>query len=295
MLGALWRERHVKLGIIGCVLLFTWVPSAFSIQEVEIYTYDVLPPYAYRNDKQKLTGVYIEIVKTAISRMPGYSSKFIVVPWERAKFLAKTGSAFAILPPYFHAHDWLTDQAPQRPYIWPYSLPLYTQKDVVICHDKVDLGGVGLFPKDFSGLSFVMWRGDGRAGQEFDQMVKRKEISVHLVNSIEVVINLLVTARYDCTVSAALPFRWYLVQQLEAEMLNTLHSKRPLKVVSVVSTNQGYLGYSDINAEQNFPYKKDFSIKFDIEIYRMKQSGELENIAKRFVDPSHLQKALEPK
>ena len=78
-------------------------------------------------------------------------------------------------------------------------------------------------------------------------------------------------------------------------MLNTLHSKRPLKVVSVVSTNQGYLGYSDINAEQNFPYKKDFSIKFDIEIYRMKQSGELENIAKRFVDPSHLQKALEPK
>ena len=104
-------------------------PLAFSEQRVDIYTYDVLPPYAYRNDQGELTGVYIEIVKVAIARMPGYTAKFHVVPWERAKVSAKHGKAFAILPPYFHAHDWLTDSEPKRPYIWPYSLPLYTQQD----------------------------------------------------------------------------------------------------------------------------------------------------------------------
>ncbi|MFC3152954.1 hypothetical protein ACFOEK_18080 [Litoribrevibacter euphylliae] len=43
-------------------------------------------------------------------------------------------------------------------------------------------------------------------------------------------------------------------------------------------------GYTDIDSDKNFPYKKDFSIKFDIEIYKMKESGELNEIINRFVN-----------
>jgi len=263
-------------------------------QEVEIYTYDTLPPYAYQDEDGQLTGLYIELVRTIVARMPDYALKLTVLPWERAKHLAKTGEAFAILPPYFHAHDWLTDQEPKKPYIWPYSMPLYTQKDVVICNDKVKLNSVNQFPEDFSGLSFVMWRGDGRAGEAFNIMVKRKEIPLHLVNSIEIVIDLLVTARYDCTVSAALPFNWYLTKQSQTKDFQSLNLKHPLKNLSVVSMNQAYLGYSNINAEINYPYKKDFSIKFDIELYKMKQSGELEEIVGRFVNTGMIERTLTP-
>jgi len=108
----------------------------FSSQEVRISTYDVLPPLAFRDTNGELTGVYIEIVRSALSKMPDYSISFNVVPWARAKLEARTGVTFAILPPYFHAHDWLTKEKPMRPYIWPYSLPLFTQHDVVICNKK---------------------------------------------------------------------------------------------------------------------------------------------------------------
>ena len=284
----------MKIGWIMAASLYLCSFLVAAQQEVEIYTYDTLPPYAYQDEDGQLTGLYIELVRTIVARMPDYALKLTVLPWERAKHLAKTGEAFAILPPYFHAHDWLTDQEPKKPYIWPYSMPLYTQKDVVICNDKVKLNSVNQFPEDFSGLSFVMWRGDGRAGEAFNAMVKRKEIAVHLVNSIEVVINLLVTARYDCTVSAALPFNWYFTKQSQSKDFKSLNLKFPLKNLSVVSTNQAYLGYSDINAEINYPYKKDFVIKFDIEIYKMKQSGELDKIVRRFVDTSLIERPLIP-
>ncbi|WP_157601161.1 hypothetical protein [Psychromonas ossibalaenae] len=52
----------------------------------------------------------------------------------------------------------------------------------------------------------------------------------------------------------------------------------------IIGTNEAYLGYTDINAENNFPFKKDFSIKFDIEIYKMKKSGEIQEIINRFVE-----------
>ncbi len=43
------------------------------------------------------------------------------------------------------------------------------------------------------------------------------------------------------------------------------------------------LGYTDIDDEKNFPFKKDFSIKFDIEIYKLKRSGGIQEIVDQFI------------
>ena len=269
--------------VIGCTM---WVSLAFSAQLVDIYTYDTLPPYAYRNEQGELTGVYIETVKTAISRMPGYSHNFHVVPWTRAKVSVQLGKAFAILPPYFHAHDWLTDIEPKRPYIWPYSLPLYTQQDTVICNSEKLKQHKYKYPFDFEGLSFVMWRGDGRAGEEFDKMINKQKIAVVYANTLKETIRLLAYGRHDCTVTSRLPFAWHMTQLINTDKYKKRNQKKPirLKEVAIISQNEGYLGYTDINAEKNFPFKKDFAIKFDIEIYKMKKSGEINEIVNRFVD-----------
>lgn len=272
----------IRAVLIG--LIFICTAKTYATQNVEVYTYDTLPPYAYRDDQGKLTGLYIEIVTTAISRMPDYSLSFKVFPWARVKHYAKQGTAFAVLAPYFHAHDWLTETTPKKPYIWPYSLPLYTQEDVVICNDKVLDTPRKHFPEDYKRLSFVMWRGDGRADSAFNQLVKENKIQLTLVNSIKESVALLHQGWHDCTITAKLPFYWYLAQfQKQPGPLKTLE-KVVLKQTSVVSRNEGYLGYTDIDSNKNFPYKKDFSIKFDIEIYKMKQSGELNEIVNRFVN-----------
>ncbi len=259
-------------------------PFGLSAQEVRISTYDVLAPFAFRDAQGKLSGVYIEIVKKAVSRMPDYTVSFNVVPWARAKNEAKKGKAFAILPPYFHAHDWLTDLEPQRPYIWPYSLPLYTQSDVVICNENVLNVSRKEYPKDFQGLEFVMWRGDGRAGEEFTKMAEEKMIGLHLLDDVKNTIKFLLSNRADCTVTSRIPFAWHVKQMKKmGEYKKYANNNVILKEAIVVSSNEGYLGYTDINAKKNYPFKKDFSIKFDIQIYKMKKNGEIQKIVERFI------------
>ncbi len=255
-----------------------------AAQPVEVYTYDTLPPYAYRDEQGQLTGLYVEIVTAAAARMPDYSLTFKVLPWARVKYNAKHGTAFAILAPYFHAHDWLTDTEPKKPYIWPYSLPLYTQEDVVICNANVLLTARKHFPEDYTGLSFVMWRGDGRAKQAFNQLVEEEKIKLTLVNSIKDTVALIHQGWQDCTLTAKQPFYWYMAQYKKSREFQNHKNKVTLVEAVVVSSNDGFLGYTDIDSEKNFPYKKDFSIKFDIEIYKMKQSGELNDIINRFVN-----------
>ncbi len=273
--------KKVALFLLTYFILNTF---ALTAHEVKISTYDVLAPFAFRDAQGKLSGVYIEIVKKAVSRMPDYTVSFNVVPWARAKIQAKTGKTFAILPPYFHAHDWLTDEEPKRPYIWPYSLALFTQSDVVICNEKVLNVTRTQYPKDFKGLKFVMWRGDGRAGEEFTKMVAEKKIELRLLKDLKSTINFLLSNRADCTVTSKIPFAWQVKQMKKmGEDKKSTNKKVILKEAFVISSNEGYLGYTDINDEENYPFKKDFSIKFDIEIYKMKKKGEIQKIVDRFI------------
>lgn len=271
--------------IIALILTYFISTSVvFSAQEVNISTYDVLPPFAFRDAQGKLTGVYIETVKKAVSRMPDYTASFDVVPWSRAKTEAKEGMTFAILPPYFHAHDWLTETEPKRPYIWPYSMSLFTQYDVVICNEEALTVPRTEYPQDYLGLTFAMWRGDGRAGEEFNQMAKDKKISLYLLNDVKSVVRFLLIGRADCTVTSKIPFAWSVKQMKRSgEYQKYDRSGIMLKEVAVISSNEGYLGYTDIKSEQNYPFKKDFSIKFDVEIYKMKKNGEIQEIVDRFV------------
>lgn len=264
-------------------VLLTFSVSASSVQPVEIYTYDTLPPFAFKDDTGKLTGVYIEMVRRAIKRMPDYSATFVVVPWARAKELVKKGEAFAILPPYFHAHDWLTDDTKQ-PYIWPYSLALHHQYDVVTCNAEVLSNKPRPnFPDDYKGLSFVMYRGDGRAGEAFHEMVDRGEIDLQVVNQAKQIIPILQTKRADCTVTSALPFEWRLNKLKKSPEFSIYDKNVQLVTAATINVNEGYLGYTDVNDEKNFPFKKDFAIKFDIEIYKMIKSGERNRIIDEFI------------
>lgn len=274
----------MRIILIIVTLIGWWIPRAFAVQNVEIWTYDTLPPLAYQNEEGELTGVYIEIVRAAVARMPDYSVSFRVAPWARVKKAAEEGKAFAILPPYFHAHDWLTDSDPPRPYLWPYSLPLFTQQDVLVCNERVLSQPREKFPDDYTGLRFVMWRGDGRAGEDFLEMADRGKIEIDLVTNMRGTIPVLMMDRADCTVVSRLPFHWYLKKMRESGEYRKYKRKNvTLKEIAVLSSNEGFLGYTDINAEKNFPFKKDFTIKFDIELYKMKKQGEIKTIVDSFI------------
>ncbi|MCL9781199.1 hypothetical protein M9194_07135 [Vibrio sp. S4M6] len=100
-------------------------------------------------------------------------------------------------------------------------------------------------------------------------------------------------ARANCIVTSKVPFYWYLsrlddVTSFEIDgkdiVVNVDGKNVALKEVSVISTNNGHLGYTDINAKKNFPFKKDFAIKFDIELYKLKKSGEIDKIIMQMLE-----------
>ncbi len=273
----------MKSPLLTFIVLSLMGSSAFSVQLVEIYTHDILPPFSFKDDNGKLTGIYIEITRKAIERMPDYSVTFKVVPWPRAKQKTKSGEAFAILPPYFHAHDWLTDDT-KKPYIWPYSLKLHHQSDVVICNHKIAETPRANFPDDYKGLRFAMFRGDGRAGVRFAEMTRNGDIKLQVVQDIEQVIRVLQNNRSDCTVYSELAFAWSIKKLKNSGIYQTFYKGLDLVKVATINTNAGYLGYTDVDDEKNFPFKKDFSIKFDIEIYKMKRNGDIEKIVKKYTE-----------
>jgi len=216
--------------------------------------------------------------------MSEYTVKFQGMPWSRVKLHLKEGRSFAMLPPYFHAHDWLTDDEPKRPYIWPYSLPLLTQTDIVVCNAMKLESPRHNWPKDYQNLSFAMQRGTGNAGVEFDKLVEEKKIKLVFARSNLHTLKLLLLARADCTIISKKPFQWQINEMKKNGEYARLGEVVPLKEAMTIRKNEGYLGYTDINDEKNFPFKKDFSIKFDIEIYKMKKKGEIQEIIKRFTE-----------
>lgn len=274
----------MKKTILFFVFYFCLNSLVLSAQQVQISTHDELPPFVFTNTQGELTGIYIEIVKRAFSNMPDYSVVFKVLPWARAKMEVEKGKTFAILPPYFHAHDWLSKSEPKRPYIWPYSLPLLTQRDVVICNEKVLMIPRIKFPEDYQDLKFVMTRGDGKAGEAFIKMTKEKIIDSIIVNGTNSIIPTLLTEMADCTVTSKLHLAWQIKRMQTAGLYKEYNTKGViLKEVSVIASNDGYLGYTDIDSDKNFPFKKDFSIKFNIAIYKMKKHGEIQKIVDSFI------------
>ncbi|MCP3873438.1 MAG: amino acid ABC transporter substrate-binding protein [Desulfobacteraceae bacterium] len=275
----------MKLIIFVFIGLIALTSTAFCVQDVTILVDDGdWIPYSYKDKNGNITGVYPEIVKVAISRMPDYTVKFQGMPWSRVKLQLKEGRSFAMLPPYFHAHDWLTDDEPKRPYIWPYSLPLLTQTDIVVCNAmKLETSRLN-WPEDYQDLSFAIQRGEGSAGEEFNKMVEDKKIKLVLARSNLHTIKLLLLGRADCTVISKKVFHWQVNEMKKNGDYARLGKVVSLQKSKTIRADEGYLGYTDINAEKNFPFKKDFVIKFDIEIYKMKKSGEIQEIIKKYID-----------
>lgn len=77
--------------------------------------------------------------------MKGYQVKINAVPWKRALSYIERGKGFAIYPPYHRAED--------RPYMWPYSIPILDERVIVVCRAEVFSDSVRpVWPDDYYGL-----------------------------------------------------------------------------------------------------------------------------------------------
>jgi polar amino acid transport system substrate-binding protein len=137
---------------------------------VTVYADAGYQPYSYADQHGKAAGLYAEIVKVAFSRMKGYRIEIKPVPWKRGMSMLKSGTAFALYPPYMNLKD--------EPFTWPYSLPLFEEIVVAVCNREVVAKPRPRWPDDYVGLRIGNNAGFLVGGDKFNEAVKAGKIKL---------------------------------------------------------------------------------------------------------------------
>ncbi len=258
------------------ILIFLIVrPVSATETEITIHVDDGYRPFSYLEDGEP-KGIYIEILKTAFSRMKGFKVKMVPVPWNRGKMLMKTGRGFGLTPVFYHGHDW--------PYLHPYSLSFYTETIMAICRESaLDPPSGSQWPQDYVGLKFGNVAGfDGWGGDEFRSLVNQGKIKYEETKGSRSNILKLVHGRVDCIMMEEQAYEYESKKLINEGRIKSSQLSKLTKA-ALVSRDPVYIGYSKTAREKGFNNNEfEFMQAFDSQIYHMIKSGEIERIMKAY-------------
>jgi len=262
--------------LIVLIMLSLPVSSSGTGHEIVIYVDDAYKPYSYQSNG-RAEGIYIDVLRAAFAKMQNFKIKLLPVPWKRGKQLMKLGKGVGLTPAFFHGHDW--------PYLYPYSLPFYTETIIVVCTERILQQPRPNWPLDYKGLIIGNVAGfDGWGGQEFRELVERGEITYREVGNPSALIGMLAKNRHDCIMMETRAFDYHLSKiQASKDTITNLYSK--LKKGALIGTDPVYIGYSETAIKSgHYPQSYAFRKAFDAIIYQMLKSGEVERIMDAYKD-----------
>jgi polar amino acid transport system substrate-binding protein len=230
------------------------------------------PPYSFEKNGQP-AGIYTEILKEAFKKLDGYNVTIEMQPWKRGLKNVENGKILALFPPYYRPEE--------RPFIKPYSTPIFDEKIAVICAKETGLNAQSKWPEDFYGKTIGINAGFslGLGGKRFVKAVEDGKIKVEYANSNETNIKKLKFRRIDAYLNDKLAIIWT-VNRLKMEDASI--SIDGFVWGPITSEESGYLGYT-AKAEK-FPYKQDFITRLDKIIDDMKKNGEIDEIMEKFLN-----------
>jgi polar amino acid transport system substrate-binding protein len=239
---------------------------------VTVYADAGYPPYSYEKDG-KPAGLYYEIVRAAFTRMQGYRIEVQTVPWKRGMALLRTGTGFALYPPYMNTRD--------EPWTWPYSLPLFEERVVAVCRQDVMTRPRKRWPDDYYGLTIGNNAGFIVGGEAFEKAIRDGKLRVEEAKDSETNIIKLGLGRIDCYINDRHAIQWTRDQLKAQGKLSEGRTHANIVEATVIAVEQGFLGFTDRD-NGRYSYKSDFVKKFDAVIYQMKRTGEIDNIARHY-------------
>lgn len=241
--------------------------------KVTIHVDDAYKPFSFIEGGEA-KGMYIDVLRTAFSRMEDFDVTMKPVPWERGKYLMERGDGFGLAPAFFHGHDW--------PYLYPYSQPFYTETIQAVCTEDVLSSPRPDWPDDYKGLTIGNVMGfDGWGGRKFRSMVADGKIAYEEVKGTHGNILKLAEDRVDCIMMEQRAFDYTIRSLREAGVYKD--EMEPLKKGAVIGTDPVYIGYSKPAREEgHYPYQLEFMQAFDSVIYRMRKTGEIDRIMEAY-------------
>ena len=262
-----------KLALLIYVLAASMGLKADGI-EVTLYIDEAYKPFSYAEDG-KPKGIYVDMLKLVFSKMPGFQVTLEPVPWKRGKKIMQEGEGFALAPAYFHGHDW--------PFLYPYSLPIFSETVIAICNESVMAHPRPNWPDDYKKLIIGNVAGyDGWGGIKFRKLVSKGMIYYQEVQNAETLIDMLLKGRLDCIMMENMIFDYH-VRRLPSSLTRKEKEQIVYKKAATIGTDSVYIGYSAPAWQKGtYPFARDFQKAFDNAVYQLTQSGEIKNIFKAF-------------
>ena len=244
--------------------------------EVEIIADSGYAPYTYEENGQA-TGIYVAIMDEVFNKLDGYKVTIKAIPWKRGLKMLEKGKKLGILPPY--------KKTKQRPYLSPYSEPIFLEQVVVYCRQSIiDEKERSVWPDDYYGLKIGTNLAFLLGGDAFDLAVEEGKIIKVEAWDTETALKQLIGGRTECYVHSKAGIIWAL-EKLKKTGFVQKYFKDPIRISTVPFKDWGYLAYTnrDMGA---FPFKTDFILKVDAIIKAMKKSGRIEQITNEFLNRS---------
>lgn len=255
----------------------TSTPAAVPIKtqtagSVTVYSDDSYPPYSYKENGEA-KGIYVDILKTAFSRMDGYTITIEPVPWKRGLEYIETGRGFAIFPPYYHPE--------KRPWM-AYSTPILDESLTIFCNADVLKTARPNWPQDYAGLTIGNNLGFVGITEGQTEALTKYNITIEETTGNEANLLKVALKRIDCYANDKLSILWEL-QRLKANgTYDPGGTQAEILEGATISSEQGYVGYAVMDQDA-FPFKADFVAQLDDILNAMKESGEIKEIVNQFI------------
>ncbi len=240
--------------IIGMALLTI---NLFASQIVELSGDMNYPPYSYKKDG-KAMGVYVEIINLAFSKIPNYDVKFKMMAFKRAIAMTKRGKTIGFFPPYY---------SDERTSWTKFSEPILGETTIIFAKEKI-LKNKNNYPEDFYGTTVCLNRGFNQyvmGGDKFSKAIKNKKIKLIEANN-----------NNDCLTRVKRGMADFYINDQLIDISKFTSIKKGMKA----KANFGHIGFT--LKDNKYPFMKDLQQKFNSEIKKMKQSGEIDKIVQKY-------------
>jgi polar amino acid transport system substrate-binding protein len=203
-------------------------------------------------------------------KLKKYKINLVPIPWKRGLNYIKKGKGFAIYPPYHRINE--------RPYIWPYSLPMVNEEVILVCKSSIKKKEGMNWPIDFLGLNIGRNRGFSTGGPQWKELIKIKKIKDAEIDSLDQAIKMLVKKRLDCYMNDRNSIFWTF-KKLSRK--GKIKQKMPnFSEYAILSRERGFIGYS---AKYSAPYKADFIKSMDHALHELRKNGEISRIIDKYI------------
>lgn len=242
---------------------------ALAIQKVVIEADNDYAPYSYVEDGE-LKGIYVDLLKLAGKKLaPAYEVELEAIPWKRGLKNLETGRSMALFPPY---------RSKERPYIDPYSTPLYRETVVLFCNESNPGHAPRRFPEDFAGLTIGVNLGFA-LGDKMTDAVKARTFTVTESKGNEDNLWKLQAGQIDCYANDRLAVQ-YSFSKLQDKVKFRQFKGYRLSESAELSSEDAFIGYSAANT---LSYKADFVKQMDAVLLELKKAGTINRLIVDYV------------